>query len=207
MADPSPFVLSSDGKKFALQRGDKNLEVQYTDRPERILYTRPGGFGTRSRLWVADDGLLLCCGRNGYAWHLLIWAKECLEVHSEMRRHSTQLSHHDFRQPLIRAFVRFHDPEEASPEKAMLLGDPERWPKGVERNGAFFILDRYSQVLIFNSAKTLVFQFFAHGDTWSAWLPDGTRHGRGPVHSWPNTPGALTAMGQALRQATGGPRQ
>jgi hypothetical protein len=205
--DVSPFVLSSDGKKFALQRSDKNLEVQYTDRPERILYTRPGGFGTRSRLWVGDDGLLLCCGRNGYAWHLLLWSKACLEVHSEMSRMAPQLSIHAFRNARIREFVMNREPEESTSAYAMILNDPQRWPRAVERNGAIFVLDRYSQVLVFNSAKTLVFQFFAHGDTWSAWLPDGTRLGRGPVHSWPNTPGALVAMGQALRQATGGLRQ
>ena len=212
VADPTPFVLSSDGKKFALQRSAMNLEVQHTDRPERILYTRPRGYGTHSRLWVGDDGLLLSCGRKGDAFHLLLWSTAILEIHSEMDHSSKHVLNRAFRNPRIHEFVTGPSPpyaacpwEEAIREKVAPLEDAERWRTGV-RNGALFMLDRYGQVVVFDSAKTLVFQFFAHGDTWSAWMPDGTRHGHGPVHSWPNTPGALAAMGQALRQATGGPR-
>jgi hypothetical protein len=204
---PRPFRLANQGDKIALLRNDVQLEVQHTERPLRLLLTRQGGFGTRSRLWVGKDGLLLSCGRHGFAWHLLLWARDNIEVISENGRHS-ELSNHRFRHPRIGHFIKNSQPVEVkSIRHQALLEDFERWPNTVRFGPALFVLDRYGQVLVFDVDNKLVFQFFAHGDSWTAWLPDGTRHGLGEAHSWPNTPGALAAMGQALRQATGGAAQ
>ncbi len=201
---PRPFRLANQGDKVALLRNDVQLEVQHTERPLRLLITRQGGFGTRSRLWVGKDGLLLSCGRRGLSWHLLLWARDNIEVISENGRLS-ELGNHRFRHPRIGHFIKNSQPVEVkSIRHQSLLEDPERWPNTVRFGPALFVLDRYGQVLVFDADNRLVFQFFAHGDSWSAWLPDGTRHGLGEAHSWPNTPGALAAMGRALRQATGG---
>jgi hypothetical protein len=201
-AEASPVCLSSDGEKLAMLRTDRHLEVRRTDRPERILATvRSGGFGTVSRLWVQHDGFLLSCGRKGYTWHLVQWHKGPLEVSSETSCSLGLPSHHHFRHPRIRDFLRDAKPEEVGSVATGALGNSDRWPKGLVHDGAVFILDRFGQVLVFEG-DAVIFQFFAHGDNWTAWLADGARHGRGNVHHWPHTPGALDAMGRALRHAT-----
>lgn len=194
------FCLSPDGAKVALLQSDKNVEVQGTDRPQRILYTRAGGYGTQSRLWIGDGGVLLVCGRKGYAWHLIQWRQGVLEVHSEMKP-SNRLAYEEFHHPRIRGFLRNADPAEATAE-AIDIGRGQCRQGNL--GGATFLLDRFGQILVLDANNNLVFQFFAHGDSWSAWMPDGTRHGHGMVHSWPNTPNALGAMGRALLKATGG---
>jgi hypothetical protein len=109
------------------------------------------------------------------------------------------------RHPRLRAFIERHDPEEALMNPLSAL-DPSRFERLVVQGDARFLLDRLGQVAVLNAKQDVVFMFVAHGDSWSAWLPDGTRYGIGPIHSWPNPPDALVRMGQALLAAVGGVR-
>jgi hypothetical protein len=200
---PRQFRLSSEGDKVAMLRSEEQIEVQYTDRPQRILFTRPRRWFSPARLWVGQDGFLLCCGKKGYAWHLVQWSTGILQVHSQMKP-SNQCRYEEFNHPRIREFVASGDPEEVDHQGALIFGDAERWPKGLGWNGARFVLDRHGQVLVFDIDRRLVLQFFAYGDSWTAWTPDGMRYGHGMVHHWPNVPGAPAAMGKKLLRATRG---
>ena len=65
-------------------------------------------------------------------------------------------------------------------------------------------LDRRAEVTMVSGHGYAVLHFYAHGDSWTACLPDGTRLGRGHVHPWRNTPGAAAKMGAELRRAMNG---
>jgi hypothetical protein len=195
------FVLSADGNKIALLRAPEQLEVQYTERPERILITRARDYGATSRLWVGNDGLLLRCGRKGHVWHLVLWSGAQLQVDSEVCRSSSPLAPESFQNPRLRDFISQQQPMEAARPPSGDLANQQRWVGEVQRGGARFVLDRFGQVVVFDRNAQVIFHFFAHGDSWSACLPDGTRHGLGSVHSRPNTPGALAKMSQVLRHA------
>jgi hypothetical protein len=205
------FQLSRDGERIAWLSDGQHLEVETVVPGPRLLRTRvmrPG----KTRLWVGKDHLLLSCARKGHFWHLLSWVQGGLKVCSELCVMKGELSSRNFKRQEIGDFLAYGNPAEADyspPIETMPF--PVPFPAGslepigiIMRHGCFWVLDRIGRVLIFDHNIRVVFQFFAHGDSWSAWLPDGTRHGVGMIHSWPNTPGALKRMGQVLRTATGG---
>ena len=199
------FQLSRDGERIAWLRDRLRLEVEATGHPQPVLRTHLGGIGGNSRLWVGDHSMLLSCGRHGYAWHLLRWSDGRLEVISEINRagkdHLT-----GFQKPEVAEF--FHQRHGFHIAKVdagnPLSNDTVREAKSTVRGGCCFVLDRFGQVLVFDAQSKLIFQFYAYGDSWSAWLPDGSRSGLGMVHAWPNTPHVRRKMGEALRAATGG---
>lgn len=193
---PADVELSPDGGKVALRRDERRLEVHGTAGSERFFITRSGGFGPSCRLWVADDCFVLNCGRRGNSWYLVEWSHGVLVCQFERKQEGPA-----FRKSSLEVFFRDMKPMEALQGEFPLLEDTQRLSKGA-RKRALFALDRFGQVYVFDARARLVFQFFAHGDSWSAWMPDGTRYGVGMVHTWPRSPEALKKMGRALEEAT-----
>ncbi len=196
------FVLANNGNMVAYSEHRlSRLVVQATDRPQVIFQT--SGVAAGVRLFTDHGALLVKCGRR--SWHLVVWSHSQLEVISETASAKSLVSDW-FRNSRIRDFAR-RSPIEVTKNEFFKLDDAKLWLGALQCDGAIFALDRLGQVYVFDAAHKVVFQFYARGDSWSAWLPDGTRHGHGQVHQWPNTSGALKAMASALRKVTGGGAQ
>jgi len=194
------FLLSPDGKYVALVADPDRIEVQTTSDTRRVFKKNLGTFGAIARLWVGDDGFVVQCGRKGHSWHLVNWSEKFI-VHSETNR-NVGPKMDGFQTLAFTQFFLDRDPVEAyAGVGSDLLGESERYKSGARRGGVCFVLDAYGQVLAFDAQDRLVFQFYAFGDSWSAWLPTGVRAGRGSVHFWPNPSVFNLVMGCALRSA------
>lgn len=176
------FLVSNDGRYVALAPSPNRFEVQDTATGARAL-DKPLGVSARNlSLWVGDHAFVLRCGRHGNVWHLADWSGPFV-VRSA-------------------ALSQLGRPDEAKPGVgADLLEDRDRCRAGAERGGIRFVLDPYGHVLAFDAKGDLIFQFFAIGDSWSAWIPSGQRCGRGFVHDRSNRSDAAIAIGRALREA------
>ena len=193
------FRLSQDGRlvSFCVR---EQVDVQAVADPRRMLLTPTGTGRHLPRMWVGTSSFILSCGRKGYSWHLVEWSGE-LTVRSEVRSTNTLT-----RGSRTEAFARFiaAEPKEARKIETSDPSDP---------GGSFFLgqihalhlsLDRHGQMMLLDNSGKLVLHFYARGDSWSAWMPDGTRLGRGNLHVWKNSPGAAAKMGAALRRAMKG---
>ena len=194
------FQLSPDGKLVAFSLGQQ-VEVQAVDDPRRLLLASSGaGRQTPGLFFVGPQGFVVSSGRKGYSWHLVDWSGP-LTVHTETRKTATFIS--GFKNP---AFERFIAARPLPATKARVVAPTsEIVAVCVGRIGKMQVfLDRAGQVTILNWKGDLVFLFHARGESWTAWMPDGTRFGRGNVHLWQNAPNAAVKMGAALRAAQGG---
>ncbi len=195
---PFAFRLSPDGDKVAVVRSGTSLDVHSTRSPKHLFVNRRANFNHRPRLWVGEQAFLLNCGRKGHSWHLVEWSNNLI-VHSEMMREINPNSA-NFRNPPFARFLGSDYPAELVTETD--ADSPEfLHGKYAVRNGIRFVIDRYGCVSAYDNLQRSIFQFWGFGDSWSAWLPDGTRLGKGMIHEWPNSPNAAATMAEALRAA------
>jgi hypothetical protein len=180
--------LSFDGTKIAFGSRER-IEVQATDSPQRLLMTSGGNASHRApQLWTGDRAFLLSVGRQGYSWHLVDWTG-ALTVRTEKARTLTPSSA-AFKNEALRRFVHFGCTQVTCFNAHVIVSR--------NHSGSQILVDQHGQVEI-RTQKATVFRFYARGESWTAWLPDGTRLGSGTVHQWENSPGAAAKMGNALR--------
>ena len=177
------------------------LEVHSTADTRSLLRTKMGGFGQAFvRFVVGVDGLLLSCGRNGFSWHLFDWSSGKLEWCTENRRFDRNNPLKGIQHPHIAQFTHRLSMSEAA---AYSTVDAARWNKCTHRHLARFALDRFGRAWESStSMKTLSSSCSPTAIAGPPRLPDGTRHGVGMVHRWPNSPDALRKMGEVLQALT-----
>jgi hypothetical protein len=197
------FLLSADGSKVAIRRGLNRLEVQATNRPQKELLTKADSPVEKNELWVMSDGFFLLLGQKHRSHHAVHWnqnALECMYIPDE--KALPQLSSARKRQ-----MAREATKTTADMLPPPLRHDRDRWLSGRWCGRAWCVLDHFGQVFVLDASLRAVFAFVARGESWSAWLPDGTRMGRGKLHVWPQTQDAAERMGRALVAATKGGRR
>jgi hypothetical protein len=197
------FLLSADGSKVAIRRGLNQLEVQATNRPQKELSTKADSPVEGNDLWVSNNGFLLSMGQKGHSRHAVRWKQGAVEC--------TYIPDENTLPQLLGARERQLVTESAKATAEMLppplRQDRDRWLAGRWCGRAWCVLDRFGQVFVLDASLRAVFAFVARGESWTAWLPDGTRMGRGKLHVWPQSQGAAERMGRALVAATKGGRR
>jgi hypothetical protein len=196
---PPRIRLSHDGGLVAIC-AHHQVEIQAVADPQRLFLTPTGSGRQPSRLWVGDSGIVISCGRMGYSWHLVEWNGD-LTVQTENRRAATLVA--GFKNPEFERFVST-GPKPVTSIQVVVPADPGGNLNYGTIGSMHPALDRNGQVSMFDARANLVLHFYARGDSWSAWMPDGARLGRGNVHLWRNTPGAAAKMGAVLRRAMKG---
>jgi hypothetical protein len=192
--------LSPDGRLVAVSVLHQ-VEVQTVDDPRRLLLTPTDARRQALKsLFLGENGFAISTGRKGCTWHLVNWSGP-LTVHTETRKTAMFISGFNNRE-----FERFiaARPTAAKSAVAVDASDPAR-AFGFGTAGKMDLhLDRTGQVTIRDGEGKLVLVFYSRGESWSAWMPDGTRLGRGGAHLWRSSPNAAAKMGAALRAAKGG---
>jgi hypothetical protein len=194
------FLLSPDGSKVAIRRGVNRLEVQATNRPQKELLTKADSSVEGNELWVGDEGFAFSMGQKGLSLHVLSWKSGTAQF--------TYLPDGTGKPTpaFMRARTLVFGAAKATPEMLPppLRDDRDRWLAGRSCGQAWCVLDRFGQVFVLDSSLRAVFAFTARGKSWTAWLPDGMRMGRGKLHVWPQSQDAAERMGGALLAATKG---
>jgi hypothetical protein len=182
-----PFVLSSDGRLLARQI-DKSPMVQVHDlnRDGVSVFTTPKArHHSNLKVRLGDAWLIVDIGN---LTHLVRWDRGPLDL-----RHGYSMKVRDFL-----------DLGEFAPQLAkkgrVLRNDAKRFALSAHARVVLFV-DKLGQLAIFDHTGTLVCMFCFSKEQVAAWMPDGTRYGPATLSGGPETPDALTRLGNALQRA------
>ena len=191
------FMLSGDGQHLARLCGEYCVEVNRVGGDNGLrLSTRAGGFSSRLRFALGEDWLFLATTRNHR--FLLRWHGPELEVLSWHNREAgVNQDGYYFTSSADRGCVQAT--QKGVP--ALAYYDRERFVLGTSLH-VLAVADRFGQVAIFDVDQRVISMFFAFRERIAAWMPDGTRYGPPSLTGGPETPDALTKIGQALREAS-----
>jgi hypothetical protein len=206
-ADDSAYRISNRGESIAARSGDNFNVSAFGLQSSQRLHARSARSAKPVRLWAGDRSFLIVCGSRSQVAHLVVWSDRALRVITEVSPVSIrELDIARFRHPRLKEFILREDPVEAKESNRIKLyaDDDRRWKTHVRRGTADILIDRFGQTVVIDGGGNLVFMMLAFGDSWTAWLPDGTRHGVGTIHHWPNSKEALETMRNALVRAFDG---
>jgi hypothetical protein len=187
------FALSGDGRLLARPVEPTQLEVRdSTHNSVPRLVTIKGKAHQRLHVRLGKRLMTVRVGKYG---HLFNWHRDDLKILT-MGRAANAANDKTFR--VLQTCG------------TLATGGP--LPRSVQYDRKRFVLaatedvvvvsDAFGQLAVFDQLGQLVCVFFVFRDQAGAWMPDGTRYGPPSITGGPPTPGALAALGNALREAS-----
>ncbi len=187
------FALSGDGRLLARQVRSSQVEVRdVVGGGPPLCVTLRGRFHHDAVVELGDQWLSIQIDQT---LHVVFWDKGRLEFHVWRSEGERVLG--------AALGVRASGAIRAAADR--LLPDWLQVLSARFRAAAYrsliAVVDRFSQVALFEHDGTLVCMFFAFRQQIAAWMPDGTCYGPVELLGRPATPGAAETIGEALHAA------
>ncbi len=199
LADNS-FTLSRDGRRFARRINDQQVEVR------DVPGDRPPVFVTvREEVWIHFASLGQSCllvsefdrtgPRRPQSMCLIRWDRGRLEVDHRAPAQTFQELGGVIAES--RSFPRL---------KSDARYDQFRFQRVVEHATLRILIDQYNHLAVLDRDGELISMFYASGQEFAAWMPDGTRLGSSRLIGGELTPHAAEQLARVLWSAEQGER-
>jgi hypothetical protein len=189
------FALSRQGTRFALLRGDRELEVRDVPGHGPPVFVSPK---EDSRVHFATLGRSCLLVREFDAGETRFLRAQCLIRWDQGR---LEVVHREVYSILSILGGVIAQSRSLPTGKISVHHDPMRFVQHVEHESLCFLIDRYNQIAAVNRSGELLALFYITREEVAAWLPDGTCLGPRRLIGGEPTPGAAERIAAVLRSA------
>lgn len=181
------FALSRDGRRFAVRRGDRQLEVrEVAGKPLPLSVSPRGQAHQRLRLELGESLLRIGAGK---CIHLVRWDRGPVEF---------SLTYWNGPRRDDRSASR----EQASRPEPATERDGGRFVRVCTCAGLTAAVDMIGQVALFGPSTELIGMFCVLGEQIAAWMPGSVRIGPAALTGGRESPQGAERLGAALRAAS-----